>query len=252
MSISINLQVTGIDKVRASLQKLAAGQIKQAASNALNDTAFHARKAVQASMASVFDQPSPYIVKSVQVKKASPERLEAWAGPMTLGGKGTDPQKILMAHVTGGSRRMKPFERALQTSGILPSGHFVVIPSSPYPGSSDGRGGLKVGFVKSLLTTMLGTPKNRGGQGKRTAKHRGSGRDRTGAGVFFVSDGSRLMPGIWVRPSGQGSRPRPVLLFVKGNAYSKRMDMADIAKQADLQSFFEKKFRYHIRKQAGE
>ena len=147
---------------------------------------------------------------------------------------------------------MKPFERALQASGILPSGYFAVIPSSPYPGSSDGRGGLKVSFVKSLLTTMLGTPKKRGGLGKRTAKHRGAGRDKTGAGVIFVSDGSRLMPGIWARASGQGSTPRPVLLFVKGNAYSKRLDMAAIAKQADLQSFFEKKLRYHIRNQAGE
>jgi hypothetical protein len=155
---------------------------------------------------------------------------------------------------------MKPFERALQAAGILPSGHLVVVPPEPYPGSSDGRGGLRVQFVKGLLTTMLGTLRQRGSiPGKRTAKHRGSGRDKTGAGVFFVSDGSmqggparRLSPGIWARPPATGSKPRPVLLFVKGTTYTKRLDMDAIAKQADLQGTFEKKLRYHIRKQAGE
>lgn len=255
MPISINLQITGLDKVQATLKKLAAGQLRQATVNALNDTAFIARKAVQASMGSVFDRPSPYIVKSVQVKKATPSSLQAWAGPMQLAGRGTDPQKILMAHTTGGPRRRKPFEKALQAAGILPTGYFAVVPASPYPGSGDGRGGLKVQFVQRLLTTMLGSKRQRAGaSGKRTANYRGQGRDKSGAGVFFVSggDGQRLPPGIWAKASSQGAKVVPVLLFVKGTTYGKRLDMNAIARQSDLQGTFEKKMRYHIRKAVGE
>lgn len=256
MALSINLQITGLDKVRATLNKLASDQLKQATANALNDTAFAARKAIQTRVSSVFDRPSPYIVKSVQVTKATSSNLEAWVGPASLGGRGTDPQKILQAHASGGPRRRKPFEKALQAAGILPASHFAVIPTSPYPGSSDGRGGLKVQFVQRLLTAMVGSPRQRlGATGKRTARYKGQGRENTGAGVFFVvgKDGrNKLPPGIWAHPTGSRAKPQPVLLFVKAASYGKSLDMAEIARAADLQGLFEKKMRYHIRKIVGE
>lgn len=76
----------------------------------------------------------PYILKSVYVRKATPERLSVEIEPTYFGGKGVDPQKILQAQEFGGARRDKRSEAALRRIGILPSGYQDGDPGNTLPG----------------------------------------------------------------------------------------------------------------------
>ena len=95
-----------IKEVQIQLDK-AGKQARYAGSQAINDSAFNARAAVQREMDSKFDRVTPYIRRSVFVTQSKPETLLAVMAPKYQGGKGVDPQKVLQAEVFGGSRRQK-------------------------------------------------------------------------------------------------------------------------------------------------
>lgn len=95
-------------------------------------------------MKSVFDRPTSYILKSVFVDQATPDRLTARIAPNNVRMKeNIDPQKILQAQEFGGTRRDKRSEVALRRHGYLPPGHQAVMPKTPFPGSDDGRGNMR-------------------------------------------------------------------------------------------------------------
>ena len=239
--MQLNLEVKGLDKVRQQLERLGRDQLRQASTAALNDAAFKTRTALQEQMRRVFDRPTPYIVKSVQVEKATPDRLQAWIGPRLMDGGGVDPQKILRAQVEGGQRRNKRFEVALRSIGALPAGWQAVIPPTPYPGSVDGRGDLKGQFVQQLTAHLAGT--------RRAApRSRGKTQTPTGPVRFFVAKaGQRLKPGIW---AANGRDVKPVLLFVSRTTYRPRLDLEAVAQSAPGE--FEQRLRYRIRQALGE
>ena len=239
--MQLSLEIKGLDKVRDQLKRLGSDQLKQASAAALNDAAFKARAGMQDQMRRVFDRVSPYLVKSVQVERATPENLQAWIGPRKMDGGGTDPQKILRAQVDGGQRRNKRFEVALRSIGALPSGWLAVIPPTPYPGSVDGRGDLKGRFAQQLIAHLAGT---------RRAAPRSRGKTPTPAGpvrYFVAKAGQRLKPGIW---ASKGRDVQPVLLFVSSASYKPRLDLDAVAQP--VQAEFEKRLRYRIRQAVGE
>lgn len=237
--MKLALEVKGLDKVKQQLERLTRHQIKQASAAAINDTAFKARAGMQDQMRRVFDRVNPYLVKSVQVEKATPDRLEASIGPRKMAGGGTDPQSILRAQVEGGQRRSKRFENALRSIGALPAGWLAVLPPTPYPGSVDARGDLKGRFAQQLIAHLSGT---------RRAAPRSRGRTPTPAVRYFVAKtGQRLKPGIW---AATGRAPQPVLLFVSSASYKPRLDMDAVAQP--VQAEFEKRLRYRIRQAVGE
>lgn len=260
--MQLNLEIKGLEKVQEQLKRLSQDGIKQAASKALNDTAFKARKAVQDTMKSVFDRPTPYIVKSVQVKMATPDSLVAEIAPTYMGGKGVDPQKILAAQALGGSRRDKRSEKALRAAGILPNGFQTAIPQDPFPGSDDGRGNLRGPFLVQLISyfqafSEVGSKSNMTKKRKEKLANRGitqNGYKTINGFVYFVAYGrlrggrtSHLKPGIWAKSGTHGSNVKPVLMFVRSPNYTARLSMEEIVKKNDLQGEFEKKLRYHIR-----
>ena len=239
--MQLKLEIKGLDKVRKQLERLGSDQLKQASASALNDAAFKARASMQDQMRRVFNNVSPYLVKSVQVEKATPDRLQAWIGPRKMDGGGTDPQKILRAQVYGGQRRNKRFEVALRSIGALPSGWLAVLPAPAYPGSVDARGDLNPRFAQQLIAHLAGT---------RRAAPRSRGRTPTPAGpvrYFVAKAGQRLKPGIW---AAVGRDVKPVLLFVSSASYKPRLDMEAVAQP--VQAEFEKRLRYRIRQAVGE
>lgn len=241
--MQLSLEIKGLDKVRQQLERLGRDQLKQASAAALNDAAFKGRAGMQDQMRRVFDRVTPYVLKSVQVEKATPDRLQASVGPRMMAGGGVDPQKILRAQVEGGTRRNKRFENALRAIGALPSGWLAVIPPTPYPDSTDGRGNLKGRFVQQLIAHLAGT--------RRAApRPRGKSPATVGPVRFFVAaPGQRLKPGVW---AAKGRDVHPVLLFVRSATYTPRLDMGEVARAADLQSYFERRMRYRIRQALGE
>lgn len=245
--MKFDLQLTGMDRVKKQLQQLSSGQIQGAAAKALNDTAFKGRTAVQKRMDAVFDRVTPYIRKSIQVDQATPDRLQAWVGPRMMAGGGVDPQKILQAQAEGGARRDKRSERALSAIGVLPAGYRTVLPSRPFPGSSDNRGNIRGTFLRTLLRHLAGRRK----AAPKTSAHRG---ERAVEAAFFVlppglSNYGGKLPGIYgTAASGRGGDGlRAVLLFVRGANYQKRLDMGDIVRELNPSEFFSRRFRYHVR-----
>lgn len=265
--MQVHIQIAGLEKVRAQIQKLTGAQMQAATADALNDTAFMLRKEVQADMAKTFDRPTPYVLRSVLVQKALANRLVARIAPTGIGGKGIDPQKILHAEAEGGPRRDKRSELALRAAGILPSGYQTAIPSEPFPGSDDGRGNIKGGFIVRLLAYFqaFGEQGYKANMTKRR-KEKLANKSVSAAGFmtingvqFFVSYGAlrggkagHLAPGIWARSGTHGVNVRPVLMFVQSPNYTVRLNLANVLKATDAQAHFEKRLRYRIRLALGQ
>lgn len=273
--MKINLQATGLDKVAQQLARLSGQQVREAAAAALNDAAYKVRNNVQTEMEQVFDRVTPYIKKSMQVTKATPNDLTAIVEPRYMGGKGIDPAKVLDAEVRGGSRRDKRSEKALRRAGILPSGYVSVIPKVPFPGSDDGRGNIRGPFMVQLLS-YLGAFGEQGYRANMTPKRKAKLADRTTFSSvrsrkqipvirgfeLFVATGKlrgedsagrqnttrHLQPGIWARSGIHGSELRPVLLFVRAPTYLLRLNLPKVLEQSNVNDVFSTRLRYQLRK----
>lgn len=260
--MKITMQFTGLEKVQKQLAKLSGPQANAAYAKAINDTAFQARRAMQAEMSAVFDRPTAYVLRSSQFKPATPDRLETTVLPTYYGGKGIDPQKILAAQAVGGVRRDKRSEAALRRVGILPAGYQTVIPEVPYPGSEDGNGNLKGSFLVHLISYFqaFGEQGYRANMKDRTkANLHSKGTKAMAARRYFVSYGklrdnrsSHIKPGIWAATGTHSVDVRPVLMFVKAATYRPRLSMDRVAQRADVENYLAKRLRYRIRQAAGE
>lgn len=243
-------------------------QARFAQARALNSTAFDLRARIQERMRAVFDRPTPYIVDSIWVgKKADPESLEAWVYPRERGGKGVDPARVLLAQVTGGRRRAKRFEVALQRIGVLPAGMGTVPAKWVVASHGDGFGNVKGSFIVRLLSYLqaFGEQGYRANMSekKRKAIAKTGRRFQNGQVIvrgglklkglaqirgveYFVSMGpgewtgrrswrngkrQHLARGIWQRSGIHGSDVKPVFLFVPLPAYSKRLDLPVLARE---------------------
>lgn len=264
--INVKVTLSGLAKVSKQIGKLSGSEFREASANALNDVGFKVRREFQREIETVFDRATPYIVRSVRVVKATAQNQTVTIAPLETGGKGIDPQKVLAAQRSGGLRRNKRSENALERIGILPAGYQTVLPKEPWPGSDDGRGNLRGAFVTMLLSYFkaLGeqgyranmTDKTKDKKAKRglTAANAQGNRYKTINGVvFFVSYGKLrskspwLAPGIWAKRGIHGVQVSPVLLFVKRANYTPRLKPEVIAKKANVQAEFEKRLRYRIR-----
>jgi hypothetical protein len=260
--VQIRLEAKGFEKLTQQLRALGQDGLRQACAAALNDAAFKVRAQYQRDMRTAFDRPTPYILSSVRVKMATPQKLTAEVEPTYQGGKGIEPSKVLQAHIDTGRRRNKRSEVALQRVGILPQGYQTVIPRDPFPGSDDGRGNLRGPFIVQLLSYFQAF----GEQGYRanmTARRRAQlakvGRSASGAKViggveYFVSYGrlrsgptQHLAPGIWAKSGTGGAVLRPVLMFVRSGSYRQRLDLPRIAAAGDMQQQFESRIRFRLR-----
>lgn len=261
MRVTMRFDGDGLASVQRQIAKLSGQQVKQAYAEGLNDGGFRTRREWQREMSEQFDRPTTYILKSVYVRKATPDRLTVDIEPTYFGGKGVDPQRILQAQEFGGPRRDKRSEVALRRIGILPAGYQTAIPTTPFPGSDDGRGNVRGSFLVRLLSYFqaLGEQGYRANMTDRSKArlHKGS-KSREGV-RFFVAYGRlrggptrHLAPGIWAATGTQGGVVRPVLMFVRNASYEARISRARVAERADLQPYIERRIRFRIRKMVGE
>lgn len=267
--MQITVKAQGLDKVQKHLAKLSGQQFKAAQTKALNDAAFAVRRAYQDEMRSVFDRPTPYMLRSIQVKMAKGADGVALVGPMDFSGKTVDPAKVLAAEVTGGQRRDKRSEKALRRVGILLPGYQMVAPRDPMPGSEDGYGGLKGTFVRRVLAYLqafseVGHYQNTKAKARNKLAKFGrnaNGYKAIGGVVFFVSWGrlrsnanghhSPLAYGVWAKTGTHGAIVRPAILFVKAGTYQRRLKLDEILRKAKVQEVFAKRLRYQIRRALG-
>ncbi|WP_114968536.1 hypothetical protein [Rhodoferax ferrireducens] len=256
MKIKMEVDFT---KALKLIRQLSGPQIKTATAAALNDAAFEGRKIVQAEMSASFDGVTPYLKKSIQVEKATPESLVATVAPRYMGGKGVDPQNILRASIYGGQRKHKASEVAFARAGILPAGYSIV-PGEQCP--LDQYGNIKGGFMVQLISYFQAFGEQ-GYKANMTARRKANlakaGRSAAGFktinGVaYFLGHGklrsgrggNHLHPGIWSKTGTHGADVKPIIMFVKRPFYKARLDFFGKPIKAAIDKF-NPRLRYRIR-----
>jgi hypothetical protein len=252
-----------------------AKQMRFAAEQALNDTLFVARKAVQVAMPQVFDRPTPFVISGVKVtlprriRELSQATEAAGLGPGKFGGelagiisiddygrgKGPAPEQVLRAEVAGGLRGFKGAERRLQSVGIMQPGQYMV-PSAELLQQGnlvDAYGNVRGAFIRSLLSYLQAftTPGFTANSTKRS-RDRIAARGKNERGFatingvqYFVSKGpgerngrnQHLPAGIWAKRGVGGGRVYPVFLFVNAPQYRVRLRFEEIVQNAAGQEF---------------
>ena len=262
--MKLELKIENLEKVSADLAKLSGPQARVAYANAINDTGFMVRRAMQAELGK-FDRVTPFIHKSPKLVAATPAKLTARILPTldsrnlpTTGGKvGVDPQDVLQAQAEGGRRRDKRSEVILRRAGILPNGMQTSIPKTPYPGSDDGRGNLRGPFLVQLISYLqaFGEQGYRANMTARRKRNLQRGTAKQVGRRYFVSygrlRGHHLAAGIWAASGTHGVDVRPVVMFVRSGTYRPRIDMDRVARDAGVQEYLDKRVRFRVREAAG-
>lgn len=279
--MQLNTNIIGVDRVRKQLEALSDLQIREASAKALNDAAFQLRRDMQAHMRSTFDRVTPWIERSPKVIMATADKLEVSILPTyrsdagTTGGKvGVDPQQVLQAQEYGGRRADKRSEVRLRRAGILPTGYQTAIPSTPFPGSDDGRGNIRGPFLTQLLSYLqtFGDAGYRANMGKAALKrmHERGGKANSFVGPvrgrrYIVTYGgmrggarqtqkgefdqrmANLPAGIWAVQGTGGVDVRPVLMFVRQGNYRPLLRLQGLRNEAERAEYLGRRLRFHIR-----
>lgn len=214
----------GMEAALGDLQALSGDLPQRALVDVLNHTAYQARQALHAEMASVFDNPTPWTLKSVKVFEAKPEPEPAaalWIDDYRAS-KDIAPDRWLKAEVFGGAREDKGLERLLRAKGILPAGLFVV------PGSGarlDRYGSLSMGQIAQLKSGLMIA--DRGGYTGNASRSKRSAA-KGNAQAFFVMRRGKTPIGIAER---RGEQVRVVLAFVRQPTYASRLDFHGVVRR---------------------
>jgi len=241
---------------------LANKQVRFAGMRALNTVAFMARSDLQQEMRRVFDRPTPYVLRAVQVEMAQRDKLQADIYLRYPGGKGVDPNSVLQAEIEGGRRNDKRMERALQRLGVLTTSWQVVPGKGMPPEKMDQYGNVKGSFIVQLIS-YFGAFGEQGYRANMTAKRKATlaKRKRTDSGFveirgvqYFISRGrgtfagrgvqrmgehagdrrrqeQHLPPGIWSRSGIHGSIVKPIFMFVRRPVYVQRLRFDEVVRQ---------------------
>jgi hypothetical protein len=185
----------------------------------------------------VFDSPKPSIVKGTFSTPATRAKLETEVGVRDKKtASGFAPADYVGEHFSGAARPQKPYERALQSMGVLPDGWRAV------PG-------------EDLKLDRYGNPSRKdlaevfGALKSRMSVYKGRGKKAARYGYFIVAPGSadprtrHLIPGIWRRretyaTGSYNDRPAiAVFIFVRHADYTKRIDLPRLAREVVEREF---------------
>ena len=75
--MQFEIKTQGLQTVAKHLAKLSSTEFREAVAQAMTDTAFQVRREMQAEIGRQFDRATPYIMRSVQVKRATATDLVA-------------------------------------------------------------------------------------------------------------------------------------------------------------------------------
>ncbi len=219
----ITVDVRGLDAVRAALLGLER-QLPYATATAINATAYQVMQIEREQIKTVFDAPTPFVVRGMRYQKATKQTLTAvvYAAP--------EAAKALVANVEGGQRATKAYEGILRQAGVMSAGRYVV----PGKGAKlDRYGNLDRDQLGAILNGLglLSVQAAQGGSRKRK-------KAMAESGTYFVGGrgpAAHLRPGIWQRVGRRGLRP--VLLFVSRATYVERYQFEQTARAEVVRTF---------------
>lgn len=204
-------------------------QIPFATSLAINNTAKLVKTKEEHEIRDVFDRPTPYIQNSIFIKPSNKRNLTAFVGIKDQGIKSAPASKILQAEIVGGERRLKAYEIALRSVGVLPDGYFTV------PGEAakiDQYGNISRGQIVQILSYFranrdVGTTSN--STDKTREKLSRSTKTRYGVSYFVGKIGDAPL-GTWQKVfSNFGTAIRPIMIFVQSANYEAIYDFKFVA-----------------------
>jgi hypothetical protein len=227
----IKIKIEGLDEIRKGLEGFSDRRFNAACATALTRTAGEVKTAVRNELQRSIDRPTPYTLNSLFVKPATAARLEAVTfikDDRATSKAGTPPTRYLLPQIEGGKRNVKRFERALQLAGHLPAG-WVVVPG--VGARLDAYGNIERGQIIQVLsqlriTLVAGTTRNLGFGKKGIAAQR-----KAGGRFFVIKPGRTAQPGVYQREFF-GQSITPVMIFVKGAQYRRRIDFEGVARRA--------------------
>lgn len=234
--ITISVQANLAEQV-SQFARIAHDQVPFATALALTRAAQAAKLEVERQMPSIIDRPTAYTLRGFRLYRATKTKLYAEVDFRPAFGRGTNARDYLSPMVFGGARKLKAFERSLQSAGLLPSGYMAM------PGSAakmDGHGNMSRGQIVQILSYF----KAFGEQGysanmtdaKRKKLAQGSARSGKRGVSYFVGKpgGGKLPMGVWQKTSfgAAGSAIKPVIIYAKAPIYRKQFDVEAIAKRA--------------------
>lgn len=218
---------------------VADSQLPYAAAKTLTRTGQQVKAAEGEEIARSFSNPTPYTKGSVYLQTATKTRLQA---RVWLKDQGSKPS-FLMPQIEGGARPMKRFETRLKMTGFMSADQRAV------PGTAaklDAYGNMSRGQINQILSQLKtavvqGDFSNATNSKRSRAKRanvqyfvsKGPGSSRSGfAGKVRGQYGQHLPAGVWERRvHAWGQSVRPVLLFVNGTKYSRRLDFFGVAQR---------------------
>ncbi len=223
---------TNLPGVAEAIRKLPISQVPFATAVAINKTAEHARAAVQDDMRAKFNNPTPWFLNSLRIRRATKQKPSAILGFKDDAGGDFNNNPMVSPHITGGARGMKAMEVRLQRVGLLPVGWYVV----PGEGAKlDGNGNMNRGQISQLLN-VLGTYTEAGYNkaNSDTRKKLAKGSRKSYGFAYWVNPAAasrsgllkgkrratHLLPGVYQRIATPfGSSLKPILIFVEQAQY---------------------------------
>ncbi len=224
----------GFDTPQAKIEKIM-GMLKahpdlmrRAITFALDDTAQKMKEAQVEEMRKVFDNPRPYTLNALFVKKARGDNsLMAGIAFREFGVQGTPAYKYLMPNIVGGPRRDKRSERALRATGVLPAGSWTA-QGSNYP--RDQYGDITGGAYTRMLAELDSLPAAAGGRQSFQKKRK----DESKRFFVFTVDGNAFPAGIAERRGGEITI---MLRFIRQPNYTPRYDFYGLAERVGVSEF---------------
>lgn len=236
--MDVKIKITNKDQVMKIYTDESGFHIPTIAMRALNQTADQVKQALVDEMIRIFDRPTPYTLNAPYVWYANKTTLTAKILLREFGGKSRS-EKYLLTQVHGGARRLKSFESALRSIGVLPDGMYAV-PGRRAP--LDAYGNISAGFIVQILSYFRAF----GEQGykanitdEKMAKMAKGTKKKRGIEYFAIRNaGQSLKLGIYRKTAfAFGKSTEPMIMFVKKPAYRQLLKWDEIAQRVVNQNW---------------
>lgn len=221
----LKVDITGVDAVTKSLtERFSQRRVAGVAATALTRAAVAGRAAVQRAMESAFDRPTPYTLRSVRYREATPQRLESEVYVSTdKGARDPSPAVVLKPQVEGGRRGFKGLELALRAAGALPAGWYV----TPGAGARlDAYGNVSRGQITQVIAQI----RRQAQQGPKDVRKIVRTVRAAGGQFFAVRPGGKRQPGVYIADM-VGRNVTPIFIFVNRAAYRKRLAFDEVIRR---------------------
>lgn len=223
MQISVNLK--DADKAAARLAAIR-NQMPYATAVALTRTAQHTRDKIEREMGSVFDNPTRWTLKSIRIKPARKNDLQAIVAVKDQATRGNPALFWLSPEVHGGRRADKRAEALLKRADLLDPG-WQAVPGKEAALNRFGN------MTKSAIVKAV-----------NGAKASEAGQQQDGRTKYFVMREGVKPIGIAARFSKK--RMGMVLAFVRTGTYQRRLDFYGTGNKA-IKAHYQKAFNQALR-----